>query len=55
MVPIADFGKPQKSSVGIAGEAAPPALHGPTFYRVANEIPTLIMVLVVLLVIVKPF
>lgn len=29
--------------------------HSATFYRVANEIPTLIMVLVVLLVIVKPF
>ena len=29
--------------------------HNATFYRVVNEIPTLIMVLVVLLVIVKPF
>jgi len=29
--------------------------HGPSFYRVVNEIPTIIMVLVVLLVIVKPF
>ncbi len=30
-------------------------IHAPRFYRIANEIPTLLMVLIVILVIVRPF
>jgi putative membrane protein len=30
-------------------------LHGATFYRVLNEVPTVLMILIVLLVVLKPF
>tara|TARA_Y100001970_G_scaffold294127_1_gene447248 strand:- start:100288 stop:100728 length:441 start_codon:yes stop_codon:yes gene_type:complete len=29
--------------------------HGPTFFKVVNEVPTLLMILIIVMVIVKPF
>ena len=39
----------------LAGFAADRNRRSPRFYRIANELPTLLMVLIVLLVVVKPF